>query len=84
MDSINLIEDITSFLNSGNNTPIDEEYYRIEDQFKSYFGHGVPREMIPTSISMDQIKEAMKQCIKLNKDELFNVLGIELNNDDLY
>ena len=48
------------------------------------FGHGVPREMIPTSISMDDIKVAMKQCIEKKKDVLFELLGVEVNNTDLY
>ena len=85
MDSMNLIEDITNFLNSGKDVNIiDEEYYLIEDEFKGLFGHGVPREMIPTSISMADIKVAMKQCIEKQKDVLFELLGVEVNNIDLY
>ena len=85
MDSMNLIEDITSFINSRKDvSAVDEEYYEIEDKFKGLFGHGVPREMIPTSISMDDIKVAMKQCIEKKKDVLFELLGVEVNNTDLY
>lgn len=84
MDSINLIEDITNFINSGDINTIDEEYYAIEDKYKGLFGHGVPREMIPTMISMEDIKVAMKQCIEKKKDDLFEILGIEVNNTDLY
>lgn len=48
------------------NTPepkIDNEYYEIEEQYFRQFGHGVPREMLPDSISTEQIKQAMKKCI---------------------
>lgn len=85
MDSLNLIEDITNFINSGKVVnAIDDEYYIIEDEFKELFGHGVPREMIPTSISMENIKVAMKQCIEKKKDDLFELLGVEINSTDLY
>lgn len=85
MDSINLIEDITNFINSGKDVnAVDDEYYIIEDEFKGLFGHGIPREMIPTSISMEDIKVAMKQCIEKKKDVLFEVLDVGVNGTDLY
>ena len=45
---------VADFMNSFLNTPepkIDNEYYEIEEQYFRQFGHGVPREMLPDSIS---------------------------------
>lgn len=69
------------------NTPepkIDNEYYEIEEQYFRQFGHGVPREMLPDSISTEQIKQAMKKCILSKKDNLFELLGIIINDNYLY
>ena len=67
---------VADFMNSFLNTPepkIDNEYYEIEEQYFRQFGHGVPREMLPDSISTEQIKQAMKKCI----------LYIKKRNDDM-
>lgn len=48
------------------------------------FGHTVPRAMLPDSISMGSIKSAMKTCIENKKDTLFELLGVELNDEYLY
>ena len=62
---------VADFMNSFLNTPepkIDNEYYEIEEQYFRQFGHGVPREMLPDSISTEQIKQAFfpKIIISLN------------------
>ena len=78
---------VSDFMNDFLNTPepsVDQEYYQIEKQQEKMFGHTVPRAMLPDSISMDNIKSAMKTCIENQKDTLFELLGIELNNEYLY
>lgn len=78
---------VSDFMNAFLDTPepnIDQEYYQIEEQYKTLFGHTVPRAMLPDSISMDSIKSAMKTCIKNRKDTLFELLGVELNDEYLY
>lgn len=75
---------VADFMNSFLNTPepkIDNEYYEIEEQYFRQFGHGVPREMLPDSISTEQIKQAMKKCILSKKDNLFELLGIIINDN---
>ena len=69
---------VADFMNSFLNTPepkIDNEYYEIEEQYFRQFGHGVPRE---------KIKQAMKKCILSKKDNLFELLGIIINDNYLY
>lgn len=78
---------VSDFMNAFLDNPepnIDQEYYQIEEQYKALFGHTVPRAMLPDSISMDSIKFAMKTCIENNKDTLFELLGVELNDEYLY
>lgn len=78
---------VSDFMNAFLNTPepsLDHEYYQIEEQYEKMFGHIVPRAMLPDSISMDNIKSAMKTCIENQKDTLFELLGVELNNEYLY
>ncbi len=78
---------VSDFMNAFLNTPepsVDQEYYQIEEQYEKMFGHTVPRAMLPDSISMDNIKSAMKTCIENQKDTLFELLGVELNNEYLY
>lgn len=78
---------VSDFMNVFLDTPepsIDQEYYQIEEQYKVLFGHVVPRAMLPDSISMDSIKVAMKTCIESKKDTLFELLGIEINDEYLY
>ena len=61
---------VADFMNSFLNTPepeIDNEYYEIEKQYTQLFGHSVPREMLSDNISMEQIKQAMNQCILSKK-----------------
>lgn len=78
---------VADFMNSFLNTPepeIDNEYYEIEKQYIQLFGHNVPREMLPDSISMEQIKQAMNKCILSQKDNLFELLGVTISDDYLY
>lgn len=78
---------VADFMNCFLGTPepeIDHEYYEIEKQYTKLFGHSVPREMFPDNISLDQIKQAMKQCILSQKDNLFELLGVTINDDYLY
>ena len=72
------------FLNSTPQNPIDKQYYDIEEQYRKLFGHGVPREMLPDSIDMDQIKKAMLKCIESKTDNLFQLLGVEINENCFY
>lgn len=84
---MNMDKKVSEFMNAFISSPepeIDQEYYQIEEQYNKLFGHTVPREMLPDSITMDCIKAAMKTCIENKKDSLFELLGVEINNEYLY
>lgn len=84
---MNKNKSVANFMDSFLNTPepkIDEEYYEIEKLYTQQFGHSVPREMLPDSITLDLIKQAMKKCILSKKDNLFEILDVTINSDYLY
>lgn len=84
---MNKNKNVADFMNSFLKTPEpknDNEYCEIEEQYYRQFGYGVPREMLPDSISTEQIKQAMKKCILSQKDNLFELLDIVINNNYLY
>ena len=75
---------MNSFISQAPPSTIDHEYYDIEEQYRNLFGHSVPREMLPDSITMEEIKDAMKKCIESKRDDLFQLLGVEINEEYLY
>ena len=78
---------IAEFMTAFLSTPepeIDQEYFQIEEEYINLFGHSVPRDMLPDSVSKERIKSAMKVCIERKEDCLFALLGVEINNDYLY
>lgn len=84
---MNTNKKVSDFMNAFLNTPepdVDQEYYQIEEQYKTMFGHGVPRAMLPDNITMDSIKNAMKTCIKNETDNLLKLLNVEINEEYLY
>ena len=84
---MNMDKKVSDFMDAFLNKPepnVDQEYYQIEEEYKRLFGHTVPRAMLPDSVSMDSIKIAMKTCIANKKDNLFELLGVSLNDGYLY
>ncbi|MCD8361498.1 MAG: hypothetical protein LUC98_00845 [Lachnospiraceae bacterium] len=78
---------VENFMNDFLDTPepqIEKEYYEIEEQYIKLFGHGVPRAMLPDNIPIGTIKQAMMDCIQSQKDNLFERLGVTINDDYLY
>lgn len=55
----------------------DDEKFELEQKYAAMFGHGVPREMFPPSISEDEIMKAIKSCVQNQKDELMKILAVE-------
>lgn len=78
-----LMDFMNKFIDSGYSS-IDDEMFELEQKYSSKFGHGVPREMIPPSVNENQIKEAVKKCIENNQDNLFELLGVTVDNRNLY
>lgn len=67
-----------------NSLGIGIEYDKTQEEYFSMFGHNVPRSLLPDAISDEEIISAMKTCIENKKDTLFELLGVELNDEYLY
>lgn len=59
------------------NNDFDDEKFELEQKYAAMFGHGVPREMFPPSISEDEIMKAVESCVQNQKDELMKILNVE-------
>ena len=55
----------------------DNERFELEQKYAAMFGHGVPREMFPPSVSEDEIMKAVESCVQNQKDELMKLLDVE-------
>lgn len=84
MDKNKNVWDFMNALIDGPEPELDKEYHEIEKRYEEMFGRTVPREMIPDSITVEQIKVAMQKCVDTNSDNLLAILGINLNYDYLY
>lgn len=78
----------TDFLDSWiKETPkseLNRRYFEIEDRYAALFGHRVPTELLPTSISDDILITCMETCIREKQDKLFDLLGVTVDKDVLY
>lgn len=48
------------------------------------FGEPVPTEMLPSRITDEQIKQAMRECIDTGKNNLLDILGVTIDYKVLY
>ena len=82
MESKNVLDFMNAFIDA----PLKEEvvFSEFEQQYVKMFGHSVPREMIPSSVTEEQLEAALKKCVELKEDDLFNLLGITISSDYLY
>jgi len=84
---MNRDKEVFDFLITFINSPepeLDQEYYQILNKYEKMFGHTVPREMFPDSITKDHIKNAMKICLDSKTDSLLELLGISFSNEYIY
>lgn len=84
MDKDKSVWDFMNAFIDGPEPDSDKAYSAIEQQYVQLFGHVVPREMLPASISTEQLEAAMQQCIDTNRDNLLAILGVNPNYDYLY
>lgn len=63
---------------------IDEEAFELEQRYRQAFGHAVPREMLPPSITPEQVREAVERCLSEGTDKLLEILGVAIDKDALY
>ena len=79
--------DIKDFLFSMIEKPLtdfDEDLFEIQKEYENKFGHAVPRQMLPDSLNNKELSIAIKKCIETSNDNIFEILGIKVNEDFLY
>ena len=74
---------LEDLFDDNNNTEKNEEQVLLE-QYINKFGHGLPMELIPDTISNTEIFQKVKVCLESNQDTLLEMLGIEINETDIY
>ena len=84
MDNDKNIPDFMAAFLSRPEPELDKDYYRTDELYRERFGHGVPRAMLPDSITLDEIRKAMEACLESGQDNLLELLGVEINRDYLY
>ncbi|MCR4792856.1 MAG: hypothetical protein K5871_08900 [Lachnospiraceae bacterium] len=79
--------ELEDFMNMIADTPVqqsDSEYDKLMEEFKEKFGEGIPTEMLPPSITKDDIKAAMKTCLESGDGDILKVLGVEITDEYIY
>lgn len=79
----NIMDFMNAFIDKPATAP-NEEHLKIEKQYEVLFGHSIPREMLPSSISEEQLIAALKKCIETKTDALFEILRVKINYEHLY
>ena len=63
---------------------VDKEYLDLLSKYREMFGKNVPTECLPSRITEEQIKQAMRECIETGQDSLLNILGVSIDDTVLY
>lgn len=79
-------KNVWDFMNTFIDAPLTEEVFvsEYEIQYVKIFGHAVPREMLPPSVTEEQLNVVLKKCVEMKEDALFSLLGITISSDYLY
>ena len=82
--SRDIFAEINNFIDSTPAPTNDVEYFKAEEAYTHLFGHGVPTEMLPPSVTRERIIEAMRLCIEAERDNLLQILNVTVNADFKY
>jgi len=80
----NKVKRCMKYLINKKNTDIDKEYYELHEKYRELFGKSVPTEVLPSVITDEQIKQAMRECIETGQDNLLDILGVTIDDTVLY
>ena len=65
-------------------TEVDKEYLDLLSKYREMFGKNVPTECLPSRITEEQIKQAMRECIETGEDNLLDILGVSIDDTVIY
>lgn len=62
----------------------DSEYSKLRELYFDKFGDIIPTEMLPPSISDEDIKEAIRKCLETGNSNIFEILNVNVDFKNLY
>lgn len=78
------VKSFMKYLINKKSTEVDKEYLDLLSKYRKMFGKNVPTECLPSRITDDQIKQAMKECIETGQDSLLDILGVSIDDTVIY
>lgn len=84
MENKNTSDDFLDALFEIEEINTDTSFYETKRRYEKLFGHGIPSEMLPESISEEQLEKAMRECITEGRDDLLKRLGVETDDKRFY
>lgn len=78
------VKSFMKYLINRKSTEVDKEYLDLLSKYRKMFGKNVPTECLPSRITEEQIKQAMKECIETGQDSLLDILGVSIDDTVLY
>lgn len=80
----NKVKVYMKYLINKKHSEVDREYLKLLNKYREMFGKNVPTECLPSRITDDQIKQAMKECIETGQDSLLDILGVSIDDTVIY
>ncbi len=65
-------------------TQNDDDFQEIADKFFVKFNETIPLSLLPTRISIDELRAAVEECIATNDNDILRKLNIQIHPDALY
>lgn len=72
------------YLINKKSTEVDKDYLDLLSEYRKMFGKNVPTECLPSRITEEQIKQAIKECIETGQDSLLDILGVSIDDTVIY
>lgn len=80
----NKVKSFMKYLINKKSTEVDKEYLGLLSKYRKMFGKNVPTECLPSRITEEQIKQAMRECIETGEDNLLDILGVSIDDTVIY
>lgn len=62
----------------------DDDFQEIEEMYFNKFNDTIPLSLIPSRISMDELRTAVEECVANNDKDILRKLNIDILKDALY
>lgn len=80
----NKVKSFMKYLINKKSTEVDKEYLDLLSKYRKMFEKNVPTECLPSRITEEQIKQAMRERIETGQDRLLDILDVTIDDTVLY